>query len=67
MSEILERWSAPWHALQHTLAQGLGFEQVALNPRAPVVPTARPVAVGAGTWLARARGLVTPASSHAAT
>lgn len=48
MNDILELWSLPWHALQKSLAEAFGGENVWIS-------TAE-----AGGWLSRARGRSTP-------
>jgi hypothetical protein len=53
VSEALEPWSHPWHALQRDLAQAVGEDATAYT----VSVARRPSGVRAAdaTWLARAR------------
>jgi hypothetical protein len=62
MSEVLEPWSHPWHALQRTLAKAVGADVTAQPPadRAPTAPlpatgAASFPAATAASWLVRAR------------
>jgi hypothetical protein len=55
MSNFLEMWSLPWHALQRRVAMGLGADVAAQVPR--------PAAAGgadAGSWLMRALNAAPP-------
>ncbi len=62
MSDICELWNLPWHALQKSLAYGKGGEAAP-----PPTATLRAVniqigAVGADSWLGRARLRAAPAT-----
>ena len=62
MSDICELWNLPWHALQKKLAYGKGMDAAA-HP----IGTLRAVnmqigAVGADSWLGRARLRAAPSS-----
>jgi hypothetical protein len=50
MSEVLELWSLPWHALQRSLAKGFGADAPAVAPR-PAPIDGEP----ASSWLMRAQ------------
>jgi hypothetical protein len=59
MSQALELWSLPWHALQHRLAQRLRADSLAAgSPRSQVERKSAPPA---GSWLLRALDLSPPA------
>jgi hypothetical protein len=49
MSDFLETWSLPWHALQRRLAMSVGAEVAVQPPRPAAVAGAH-----AGSWLMRA-------------
>jgi hypothetical protein len=55
MSDILELWSEPWHALQRTLASSAAGDSKSLGPLVPALApyTHGPAPAGA-TWLVRA-------------
>jgi hypothetical protein len=58
MSDKVEMWSRPWHALQRSLAAKFAAEAAAgtfanRSLREPPVPL-----VSAGSWLVRAHGAV---------
>jgi hypothetical protein len=62
MSDIYEMWSLPWHRLQKNLASGKGVEVIA-HPAATLRAVNMQIgAVGADSWLARARLRMTPTS-----
>jgi len=55
MNDMCEMWSQPWHALQKNLASGKGVETAA-HPAAKLRAVNMYVgAVGADSWLGRAR------------
>ena len=63
MSDVLEPWSHPWHALQRTLAKAFGPEAGAYLQAAGARWTGAELrAADAANWLMRAR---TSASSSA--
>jgi hypothetical protein len=57
LNDTFELWSLPWHALQRSLAEGVGAEgSRAMRPRERV-PGVNPAAGVAANWLSRARAL----------
>jgi hypothetical protein len=62
MSDILELWSEPWHALQRSLASRVASDPQndGMHAHAPGPLVAAPVG---GTWLVRARRLAASAAS----
>jgi len=63
MNETFEMWSAPWHALQRSLANGFAGE-AAVAAAADRQPGARGAAPSAVSWLMRARHLAPQAAAH---
>ncbi len=59
MNDIAERWSLPWHELQHSLAAGFGGNAAAAagGGGSPFVrAVGAPCVISpAGSWLVRAR------------
>jgi hypothetical protein len=55
MNDICELWNLPWHALQKSLANGLGEERVDGSIPAIGSVCAQSAAVAALSWLGRAR------------
>lgn len=55
MSDALEPWSLPWHALQRTLARGFGAEAAACLPLGRRLPGAGSKAAEDPSWLTRAQ------------
>jgi hypothetical protein len=55
VSDSLEPWSLPWHALQRTLARGVGADAATYSPPGCRFPDARSKAAEAASWLVRAR------------
>lgn len=58
----VEPWSLPWHALQRTLANGLGAEAAIYSPAGRRGAEAPSLAAEAGSWLSR--GGVEAAAAH---
>ncbi len=50
-----EPWSLPWHALQRTVARGVGVEAASYSPPGHRSPNARFKTAEAVSWLKRAR------------
>jgi hypothetical protein len=55
MSDALEPWSHPWHALQRTLAKAFGADAASYSTAAERSPAAAFRAAEAASWLVRAR------------
>jgi len=64
MNETFELWSAPWHALQRSLANG-SAGQAAVGAAPHPRPRARVEAPSAVSWLMRARDLAPQAAAQA--
>jgi hypothetical protein len=54
MSDVLEPWSHPWHALQRTLAKVSGADAVAYLPAGGRSAAAGKRAADTASWLVRA-------------
>ena len=52
MSDILELWSEPWHALQRSLAAHAAYDPVGIHP---LGSAPRSLSAVDATWLKRAR------------
>jgi hypothetical protein len=63
MSDVLEPWSHPWHALQRTLATAFGADAAAYLPAGNRSTGARRPAEDAGSWLVRARSAAASAAT----
>jgi hypothetical protein len=55
MSDTCEMWSLPWHALQRNLALGLDGNAIVHSAVMVKAVTVQGSAVGANSWLGRAR------------
>jgi hypothetical protein len=55
MSDTAEMWSLPWHALQRNLALGLDGNAIVHSAVTVKAVTVQGAAVGANSWLGRAR------------
>jgi hypothetical protein len=66
MSEVLEPWSHPWHALQRTLATAFGSDAASL-PAGDRASVAGKRAADAASWLVRARSATGSAAAPAPT
>jgi hypothetical protein len=55
MSDVLEPWSHPWHALQRTLATAFGSDAAAYLPAGGRSTVAGKRAADTASWLVRAR------------
>jgi hypothetical protein len=55
MSDALEPWSHPWHALQRTLAKAFGADAASCSTAGDRSPDALFRAAEAASWLVRAR------------
>ena len=64
-NDVSEPWSLRWHALQRTLATGVGVEATSYSPPGHRVPNARFKAAEAGSWLVRARLAAPPPAALA--
>lgn len=62
MSEVLEPWSHPWHALQRTLAKAFGTDGAIYPEVRGRLADAGPRATETVSWLVRARGADLPAA-----
>jgi hypothetical protein len=60
MNHTCEMWSLPWHALQRDLALGLGGDAIAHSAVTVKAVNVQSAAVGANSWLGRARLRVAP-------
>jgi hypothetical protein len=55
MSDVLESWSLPWHALQRSLAQGYCVEMSGAASFRRSISAAQFKPVETGSWRVRAR------------
>jgi hypothetical protein len=55
MSDALEPWSHPWHALQRTLAKAFGADAASYSTPGERLPVPAVRAAEAASWLVRAR------------
>jgi hypothetical protein len=62
MDDILELWSLPWHALQHSLAKGFGAGTTGDAPADLPSSGVGAATAPTGSWLARARRVAPPAA-----
>jgi hypothetical protein len=63
MSDALEPWSHPWHALQRTLAKAFGAGTASYSTAGDRSPDAAFRAAEAASWLVRARGAAAASSA----
>ena len=63
MSDVLEPWSHPWHALQRTLAKVAGADAVAYLPAGGRSAAAGKRATDTANWLVRAHSAPAPVFS----
>jgi hypothetical protein len=60
MNDTCEMWSLPWHALQRTLALGLGGDAPAHTGATVTAVNVQSATAYANSWLGRARLRVAP-------
>ena len=60
MNDTCEMWNLPWHALQRTLALGLGGDAPAHGGSANKAVNVQSATVYANSWLGRARMRAAP-------
>ena len=65
MSDTLELWSEPWHALQRSLALSFGGDAKSAACEGPTSNSRTAAAAAGVTWLGRARRLAAHAASVA--
>ncbi len=63
MSDVLEPWSHPWHALQRTLAKAFGADAAAYLPAGDRSMGGEIRAADAASWLVRARSAMASAAA----
>jgi len=66
MSDVLEPWSHPWHALQRTLATAFGSDAASLSAGDRATGAGKRAA-DAASWLVRARSAMGSAAAPSPT